>query len=938
MSKRHLSKLPLKSSAVAPGDIVGGLIYVMDKPVGVEPGMIGISRDSAAYLDFVKMQLDMLEKASHPNTQLQARFSTILKQHPDYNTLDLPKKIDILLEDKVHIKRNRPMSKTDLKKIFFDLGKYHEVKAGEYYENVGCGGLLFHEYKKALNINKKDHFAEHIQKLIDKKNEVYMVKQDGKMVLGRTGPNSKRLMKTEIGRKLQILAHPFISLATLGVSALGFGVGILGWRALIMSQSKPIDANAAAIAEEVATKVANIRGFNSQEIEIIEGTYEDNTPKLATIVTWSPGCRDLTGKLAGAESNKNNVIVSCNKEGPIKVDAQGNIIRIKRAHKAAEKTYEKILKDGSIQIVNKQDYMNAMAVSEDTIAGLGESLISFISMGDRDGIGELGQNKVILPLKPPQGKYQYQFFGIDFGKAYENENPIIHTLADDFSIINPSNRKQRFLNISILYDTPLREKMKGVYLLAALRNKFTDEQKENIAKDYESNGDKLFADKLRAYPESLFDKYGEDIGLELENTEGEKLLQAQKVKRWIKNGDLWWIKNEENKYLEMASKADKKLKTHYLHYADKLANIYTLAQTADKKVLDVFAKRFQLMPKQIEILDNLEKLTAEHVHVKSPDGKVWLNHLRVEREDRIAWQCEEKEGKFNLICSASTNLAQIRQKLSLIKNNPLADKIKIINNQLSIAGLSQQDMNILSELITEEKVASMRKDAAGFRTNAMQAEFHQRLMLNEQQQKQSEPKAKMQATQPESLDDLTPKTALSQKELRKKPVAYYAQSNKESNTREIITQNQIDTKKLASFYEQHQAQFPSLHINRKSKGKLIIDIDVPNINSPFQAFVEEDDANQKLNYSAKNDLFVKEKEDDFASVCQELCSFAVNAAEPFTQFDISVAPPDKRSILQQTFEKAIAKAVLEKRFDEASKPSIIGSEKPKSVSIIAHRL
>src|SRR5262249_22322795 len=154
--------------------------------------------------------------------------------------------------------------------------------------------------------------------------------------------------------------------------------------------------------------------------------------------------------------------------------------------------------------------------------------------------------------------------GIDFGKAYEKENPIIDSLSNDFSVINPSNRKKRFLNISILYDTPLREKMKGVYLLAALRNKLTDIEKEKIAKEFWDSGDTVFADKLRGYPESLFEKYGEKIGLDLKTPEGQELLADQKVKRWIKNGDLWWIKNEENKYREKAQNATSKLKkNHY---------------------------------------------------------------------------------------------------------------------------------------------------------------------------------------------------------------------------------------------------------------------------------------------------------------------------------------------------------------------------------------
>jgi hypothetical protein len=51
-----------------------------------------------------------------------------------------------------------------------------------------------------------------------------------------------------------------------------------------------------------------------------------------------------------------------------------------------------------------------------------------LSTGDRDGMGKKGQNKAITPLDPPVDNQIYQFYGIDYGKAYVADNPVIKSL------------------------------------------------------------------------------------------------------------------------------------------------------------------------------------------------------------------------------------------------------------------------------------------------------------------------------------------------------------------------------------------------------------------------------------------------------------------------------------------------------------------------------
>lgn len=735
MDSGHLKQLPIKNTKVAPGDVVGGLIYVMDKPVGVEEGMVGISVDSAPYREFIKGELLKLlfNGGEGIDPALKKRFDQIIKTDTEFNkALESAKKnvddlqamnhlIVLAMQEKEHLVKRYPLTGTDVTKIFFRFGRYHEVKAGrKYYQNIGMGGLLFSEYKKSLNITETDHFAKKIKKLTDNNEQVYMVKQDGVFEKGRTGPGYRRLLKTEVGKSFQILANPFIVLATGGLSLAGFAMLTGGWRRAILSRGTVSTVNSDAIVETLATKVANIRGFESQEMETIRGDYgKGKPPKIATIVTWSTGCEDMTGRLSGGEKDKTNVIVACDEnKHPIKVDINNKIIRI-IPDKADPKNPKKFKYFRGEKEVSKSTYDKAFSVSDDRVMGLGESLTSFICMGDRDGIGEMGQNKVLKHLIPPKGKHTLQFFGIDFGKAYEKKNPILKTLQDDFSFINPTARKERFLNVSVLYDNPLREKMKGIYLMAALRNKLTPEQKASIVKEYRDSGDVDFADKLEGYPDSLKSKY-----------ETELKSSPTSEQLWTQNGDLFLIKKEENEYRLKANKtSDPVERENYLAYAKRLSDIYKTAKETDDKVLEIFSKRMTLTPSQIDVIDNLEKLTAKRVHEFSPDGKVLLNHIRVENKDRTAWQIESVNNadNFRLTCD-STKPETILAKLKTVPG--LEDQLNISNvtykNNKLVLVITKEQLASISKILTEDKVAEARQ-LTHFRSADKKSEFHTQL-------------------------------------------------------------------------------------------------------------------------------------------------------------------------------------------------------------------
>lgn len=909
MIGRHLQKLPVKSFNVAPGDVIGGLVYVMDKPLGIEEGMVGISIDSPGYREFIKKQLALLETAQRDNAQknlvspeLLNRYKKILRNRKNnFQNLDENAKIDLLMRDKVHEKRRHGASWKEFKNVFFSFGKYHEMKGWQsYYVNRGAGGLLFDAYKKECGIEKKDHFATHINKLIEKNNNAYMVKQDGEMVMGGTGPGWRKIMKTTTGKGLQKLVNPFVILFTGGLSALVYGVAMGLWRRHYIKNNTPISVNSDAIVESLSTKLAEIRGFKSQQIDTIEGTYENGAPKIVTAVTWKPGCRDLSDKLAGGKDNYNSVIVAWDKHDvPYKIatidGVEYTIRSTGKDQNGKIKGYEKVDAKGNVTNATLEQYQAGQLVSNDSIGGLGESLLSFIAMADRDGIGKIGQNKAIIEVKPPQGNITHQFFGIDFGKSYKGPNPIVNSLRDDFSFDNPNGIRERFVNYSALYDNPLREKMKGVYLLAALRNQLTDIEKEAIAAEYQAGNDKAFADKLRGYPASVGGINSDVV-----------LIQAQKIK-----------------YMDLANdprNADKK--DEYLQYAERLDDIAKISKNTDDAIMHTFAKRMHLTPSQIDLLDNIEKLSANEAHTLSVDGKVKLNHIRVERTDRVAWQLQKNiDGTFTLQCENNVDLATLKQRFKAVKDQNLTallDKVVLTDGKPCIPNLTESEINTLSKDLTENKVAEARN--LDFRSIEKRNQFHESLRGKDNSQPKRSapidiPKPRMQ---PEPVERMAPMRPISHQFMLNAPI-----SAKSLDT--LFVQQGTFTKiedylDSDAHREEHQISGPVKHVtigNINPEKGISIPFEEPRSKNNVQIYIQQS-RNDDIRYSIENDC----SENEFRFAVTAMCRLAIQQAEPYTTLDLSGAPPDKKEMIQEAYEDALKEALSQDhpRFTQQNAP------------------
>lgn len=1014
----HLRKLPIKSFDVAPGDVVGGMVFVMDKPLGIEEGMVGISVDSVPYRAFIAEQLMSLIKGNNDNKELQARFNKKItedsnfrglidsvKQHQDNllaaDTKHVDKLITAMMSDKKHVTKRHPPSWDEAKKVFTTFGELGTIKGLTTYKvNTGMGGLLFEGYKTDCGVTPGSKFYVEIGKLMAKGDKAYMVKQDGELILGGTGPSLTKILKTTMGKTyLQPLMNPLVVIGTGGLSAVAFGIGAAAWKGYYLRNNNPVKANSDAIVETISTKMAKAKGFAAQEIDTIEGTYDknDNKPKIATIVTWSPGCVDLGGRVTGDESNLGSVAVSYNDDGiRIKTDKNGNIFqgfekKLENGAKAIDAKGQPIIEYFKIDpnnnkktAITEQDYNNApYTVSDDKIYGMGESLASFIGSGDTDGIGSKGQNKAIVPLDKSKNygsNYTHQFYGIDFGKAYnQNPSPIVGSLRDDFSFEKPSDATLKFSNYSMLYDNPLSDKMKGIYLLAALRGQLTDPRKSEIATEYQKS-DPVFAAKLKTYPEP---------------TPG-------------KNSDLALIQKEIEHYEKLAQDAgkNKKKKSEYTSYADRLKEVKKTAQETDNQILKVFESRIKLNPAQIDVLDNIEKLTAKKASVISADGKVILNHVQVIREDRIAWQITPpaKEGdKFLLYSEANkADHSEILNKLNkYAENSDLKDiiqKIKLNDATGKIeAALTSDEVKLLSEKLTETSVVAARKGddkfigAELYRTQEQKDAFHNALKqasvqkpaetesnrLNDKLSSILEidnleaPKKSTRLNQSgESLftvEEASPRKRSSIGALGKgDPLEDFERRSTSVRSAGIISG---DINKNTSFTPSRSgpprtlaviqdASFKELvtyfkngdiktnHPNIKNAEQLknmdipssVVDIQdrskriTVNLNKPGDASDQTIDVtiSQAMNtgqvqYYAPKHL----SEDDFKFTAAEICKLAVLSSKAGAKFDFSKASPEKQVILKQEFEKAVQEAISNKKFTKETAPSLKESSSAK---------
>lgn len=927
-NEKHLNKLPPKSYKVAPGSPVGGMVFVMDKPCGIEEGMVGISMDSEPYRNFIRENL----KNEPFNKKIASRLNATNTPTPS-NSDEL---IDWILKDSQISKKG-----------FFN----------PTYKENGLSGMFFDEYKKKLEIKDDEKFYKQIAILTGKGNKVYMVKQDGPMVLGGSGPTIPRIKMTTTYKKNKKKYGGFIA-----------NTIALGQRAYYIIQNRPKEVNQDAIVETLSTKLAGAYGMNAQEIDTIEGTYKNGEPKVCTVVTWNNGVNDLSGHLLGGDQfYSGNVCISSDTTQNIRYETDGSLIYkvneeyqkllsdgstmpssaeeynsaifvpvkvaddnetiIKATIQNNEISFSKTLAGGTEQPATADEYNKAHAVSDHNIHGMGESLITMLSLGDRDGIGKKGQNKAIMPIldddKKPTG--EFEFFGIDFGKAYNGENKLLPSLSDNFYVdtFDTAGANTCFPNYAMLYDNPLTEKMKGVYLLAAQTGKLTDPLLSEIANEYKKEfKDPVFANKLK-----------------------------EAAKEDNQNPHLKIIDKEIDRVRDLSEKGSKKEQKQYQDVLAKLEGIKVIMQDNDSKILAVFEERKNLLPTQIHLLDNMEKLTAKSA--TNDSNGVRLNHIKVENTDRVPWQLNKEGETFTLSCKDTTNLtAKSNQLLAQFLSDTNSPEMERNGDVIQIKGLTLDQVTNLSTKLSEEEVAQIRE--IPLRKDEHRQAFNQNMKIGKIVAQQKTPEVKhehktvSQVSKSPGLilsEHRAPNHALDEqlKQKYKQLTTSFGESKTviSEQKRHVVLQepgmtlnelkaklNQPEMKNslgIIHVCERKLAPFknnPGLEIEFEIK-------DNDNQKQTFKGYAEEIHFSQKSNVPRVE--FSIDKGMNAAletQAIQQMCALAIASAKPNTEFNLSDTPEDKREIVQKALENAIEQCITENIFKEGEEPKIIEHEAP----------
>lgn len=469
----------------------------------------------------------------------------------------------------------------------------------------------------------------------------YLIKQDYK---DRTGFFSNRVT---IAKRRALLSGTLQDAIKKAGSYAGFlakfveNVGAWAYKKGRLKKKKEENKN--ALLECMAAKIANVSGMETHEQGMVFGTYRDGHPKLMTLTAWKDGFSDFEGKLAGGSKLHGNYFVE--------MDAERDVFGNKQPKK------------------DKDGYF----ISDNSLTDLGENLPLILRQGDYDVLGGKGGNK---------GFFNKKLFGIDFGHVYREKNPIVATLQDDFSF-DFTKQKNPFKNITVFYDNPLSEKMKGIHYLIKQRTgqNPSDEIMEAYGPEFRKKINRIQKDNDLA----VFDTY------------------IAKMKALAEHG------NKENPPDGGAS---------YLELAEKIKKSKEIAMETDASMLKIFEARKNLLPEELNFIDAIEKLLSKTDNLSPgstvpPIGKVKLNHLRVIAPRVVCQLAPDKINGLNQLTISAKNPNDAKEKIEKLKkfsNEAVRGDVKFDYRSGKITiSCSNQQLTKMIEKFTENAVAIHKK-------------------------------------------------------------------------------------------------------------------------------------------------------------------------------------------------------------------------------------
>lgn len=259
---------------------------------------------------------------------------------------------------------------------------------------------------------------------------------------------------------------------------------------------------------------------------------------------------------------------------------------------------------------------NVHYLSDDSLVNPCRYLFPLIYTGDFDKVGSQGQNLLVIPLSRDEytGKPKYLIFGIDFGHTLKEKNRLIESLLVDGRFEQPSFRP--FKNFSALSDGKLREKMEGLLILARL------------------NGDAIDEAVVKSYGDEFFDTYTA-INSGVGNTLCENHIDA----------------------MQALQRSDPRNSIVYEKIIKEIKNFQALMQDDLRRFIDKFKPYLEYEAPIIDLLDNLNKLTAatqKATTLLSENGEVVLNHLCITNDLNFPWVSNVSGDDYVLSCQLNT--------------------------------------------------------------------------------------------------------------------------------------------------------------------------------------------------------------------------------------------------------------------------------------------
>lgn len=396
------------------------------------------------------------------------------------------------------------------------------------------------------------------------------------------------------------------------------------------------------LLEIIASDIARCSGMKTHEIYWVPSLYPDKTLQFMMASKYEPKMRTFKGRLAGSQPGKyENYLIKISEEP---TEGKSVVLRADR-----------------------------------NIFTFTIFLTGFISGGNSDEVGGLGQNK---------GTIGDKFFCFDLGHAHREKNAFIKTLTPDFFFKELYGKCKNF---SLFYDAPLSQMYKGMFLILktlkqeTIKEIFTSEEIRKVKqaiKSYKME-DKEFKRMWQAVPwgalDSIFSKY----------------IMA---------------------FTTLSEKSEEKTREEYSFYARRIGESHKFAREARIGMLQVCKEYMQLTSMEVDFLDNLRKLTSV-TKTRSSNNKVLLNHLRVLPEERILWKMHKNTSENKITVTAIIEESRIKDRL--IKYL----KIKHIDIEVDISGCLVQlifpleKMSYIAACFCEENIRKFKHPESSILNN-----------------------------------------------------------------------------------------------------------------------------------------------------------------------------------------------------------------------------